>query len=228
MPRATCPARCVALLVAFVAATVVASCSKETSRHEAMEDSLERAAPQPPSAPQAEGVAPPVQSSEQGATLDTAVTDAGIAAVVIAANTVDVRNGELAQTTSANDAVKTFAAQMITDHTSVNAKIGELTKRFGLTPKDNATSRRITADGSAARAKLAAAKPGAEFDQAYIATEIEQHQQVLDLVDNVLIPRATNADLVALLHAVRPTLAQHLDHARTVQRALERPTAPSP
>jgi len=223
MPRATRPARRVALLVAFVVATVVASCSKETSRHAAMGDSLEHAAPQP-SASQAERVAPPEQSSEQGAAPDTAVTDAGIAAILVAANTVDVRNGELAQTTSANDAVKTFAAQVITDHTSVNAKIGELTTRFGLTPKDNATSRRITADGSAARAKLEAAK-GAAFDQAYIATEIEQHQQVLDLVDNVLIPRASNADLVALLHAVRPTLAQHLDHARSVQRALERPSA---
>jgi putative membrane protein len=141
---------------------------------------------------------------------------------VIAANTVDVKNGELAQKTSASDAVKTLATQMITDHTSVNAKVNQLASRFGLAPKDNDASRRITSDGNAARAQLEG-KTGAEFDRDWVANEIAYHEAVLDLVDTVLIPRATNADLVALLRAVRPTLAQHVDHARTVQRALDRP-----
>jgi putative membrane protein len=220
MPTATRRSRTLAIVAAFFAATVVASCSKETSQHEAMEDSLEHAARQPAPAPAPAPGGPTAE--EPQAAPDTAITDAGIAAIVVAANTVDVKNGELAQKNSASDAVKTLASQMITDHTSVNAKVNQLASRFGLAPKDNDASRRITSDGNAARAQLEG-KTGAEFDRDWVANEIAYHEAVLGLLDTVLIPRATNADLVALLRAVRPTLAQHVDHARTVQRALDRP-----
>src|SRR5262245_59305754 len=49
-----------------------------------------------------------------------AMTDANIAAIVVAANTIDVENGELAKTKTKNAGVKAFAEQMITDHKSVN------------------------------------------------------------------------------------------------------------
>src|SRR5262249_15569725 len=51
-----------------------------------------------------------------------ALTDANIAAIVLAANTIDIKNGELATARSKSRSVKQFASQMVTDHTSVNGK----------------------------------------------------------------------------------------------------------
>ena len=49
-----------------------------------------------------------------------AVTDAQIAAIVVAANAVDIKTGELAQSKTKNPKVKEFADTMVRDHTAVN------------------------------------------------------------------------------------------------------------
>jgi putative membrane protein len=68
-------------------------------------------------------------------------------------------------------------------------------------------------------AKLKTLK-GAAFDKAYAEHEVAYHQQVLDAIDKTLIPSAKNEELKALLVKVRPTIAEHLDHARELQSKL--------
>ena len=43
---------------------------------------------------------------------------------------------------------------------------------------------------------------------------------MLDAVDKVLIPGASNAELKALLVKVRPAFVAHLEHAKKVQASL--------
>jgi putative membrane protein len=43
---------------------------------------------------------------------------------------------------------------------------------------------------------------------------------VIDAVDKVLIPGATNAELKALLVKTRPAFVAHLEHAKKVQAGL--------
>src|SRR5690242_3367129 len=69
------------------------------------------------------------------------LTDANIAAIVLAANTIDIENGELALKQASDDTVKSFAHMMITDHTSVNDKAKALAGKLKLAPKPNAASR---------------------------------------------------------------------------------------
>ena len=47
-------------------------------------------------------------------------------------------------------------------------------------------------------------------------------QQVLEALDKTLIPSAQNAELKALLVAVRPAFVAHLDHARHIQASLKK------
>jgi len=49
-----------------------------------------------------------------------AVTDPQIAAIVVAANAVDIKAGELAQSKTTNPKIKQFADTMVRDHTAVN------------------------------------------------------------------------------------------------------------
>jgi putative membrane protein len=145
--------------------------------------------------------------------------DAQIASIVVTANQVDIDAGKLAASKTAKADVKAFANQMVTDHTGVNKQATELVTRLKVTPEDNATSQSLKAGGDANISTLKGLS-GAAFDKAYIDHEVAYHQQVLDAVDKVLIPSASNADLKALLVKVRPAFVAHLEHAKQVQASL--------
>jgi putative membrane protein len=148
------------------------------------------------------------------------LTDAEIAAVVVAANSIDVSYGEIARERASDERVKQFAETMITDHTAVNESAVELVARLGVTPEENDVSRSLQASAEDTRAQLRS-KTGKEFDIAYIRNEVEYHRAVLDALDSLLIPDATNAELRETLVSVRPAFLAHLRHAESLQQALE-------
>jgi putative membrane protein len=145
--------------------------------------------------------------------------DAQIAAIVVTANQVDIDAGTLAAARTRNAEVKAFAQRMVTDHTGVNQSAVELVTRLKVTPEDNPTSQSLKAGGEKNVATLKALH-GAAFNRAYVDHEVAYHQQVLDAVDQVLIPNAQNADLKALLVKVRPAFVAHLEHAKQIQATL--------
>ncbi len=146
-------------------------------------------------------------------------SDPQIAAIVVAANQVDIDAGKLAESKAHSQQVKDFAARMVTDHTGVNKSATELVQKLHVTPESNPTSEALQQQGEqnlAALRKLS----GSAFDKAYIDHEVSYHQSVLDAVDNTLIPSAQNAELKALLVKVRPAFVDHLQHARQIQSSL--------
>jgi putative membrane protein len=145
--------------------------------------------------------------------------DAQIAAIVVTANQVDIDAGRLAVQHTRNAEVKAFAQRMVTDHTGVNQSAVELVTRLKVTPEDNPTSLSLKAGGDANLAALKALH-GAAFNRAYVDHEVAYHQQVLDAVDQVLIPSAQSAELKALLVQVRPAFVAHLDHAKQIRASL--------
>lgn len=149
------------------------------------------------------------------------LSDANIAAIVVVANTIDIEYAKIAQQRTRNPEVRKFAETMVRDHDAVNKQATELATKLKLTPVENEVSRKLAADAGKTRAELRA-KSDAEFDRAYIANEVAYHQAVLDAIDQALIPSARNAELKALLQAVRPAVAGHLQHAKQLQAALER------
>jgi putative membrane protein len=148
-----------------------------------------------------------------------AVTDPQIAAIVVAANTVDIEAGKLAQSKTKNRKVKEFADDMVRDHTAVNKAAVDLVTRLGVTPEESDTSRGLTSSGEQTRTRLGGLS-GKTFDREYVDNEVAYHKLVLDAIDNTLIPSAQNAELKATLVKVRPTIAAHLHHAEQLQASL--------
>lgn len=147
------------------------------------------------------------------------LTDADIAAIVLAANTIDVENGTLAIGRSKTRSVREFARQMVTDHTSVNDKARALAARLKLVPHENPASRELVASTDATR-KAMRKLSGAAFDRSYVGNEVAYHQAVIDLLDGTLVPAVANQELKDLLVAVRPAFVAHLEHARMIQASL--------
>jgi putative membrane protein len=148
-------------------------------------------------------------------------SDAQIAAIVVAANQVDIDAGKLAESKSAIKEVKDFAQRMVTDHTGVNKSATELVTKLKVKPEENPTSTSLKKGGEDTRKRLQGLK-GAEFDKAYIDNEVTYHQTVLDAVDKTLIPNAKNEELKALLVKVRPAFVAHLEHAKQIQSSLKK------
>jgi putative membrane protein len=145
--------------------------------------------------------------------------DAQIAAIVVAANQVDIDAGNLALSKSNDKTVKAFAQDMVRDHTAVNKSATELVTKLHVNPKSNDMSKQLEKGGADNIAHLKTLD-GAAFDKAYIDHEVAYHQAVIDAVDKTLIPNAQNAELKATLVKVRPTFVEHLEHAKKLSATL--------
>ena len=145
--------------------------------------------------------------------------DAQIAAIVVAANAVDIDAGKQAESKTKNKDVRAFAERMVADHSGVNQQATALVQKLHVTPEPNATSASLKKGGDENLAHLKTLK-GAAFDKAYVDHEVAYHQAVLDAVDQTLIPSAQNAELKALLVKVRPAFVAHLGHAKHLQSML--------
>jgi putative membrane protein len=148
------------------------------------------------------------------------LNDANIAAIVVAANDIDIKAGKLAVKTSKNGAVKGLGEMMVRDHEGVNQQAKALAKKLHVTPQDNDVSRKLKSDADQTYTNLQK-KKGAEFDRAYVENEIAYHQAVIAAVDSLLLPSAQNAELKSLVQQVRPALQAHLEHAKHVQSQLK-------
>jgi putative membrane protein len=147
-------------------------------------------------------------------------SDAQIAGIVVAANTVDIDAGKMAKSKSKNKEVKKFAQLMITDHGGVNKQAGALVKKLKVTPEESDTSKGLKASGAETMAKLKGLN-GTAFDKAYVDNEVTYHQTVIDALDKTLVPSAQNAELKALLVKVRPAFVAHLEHAKGMQSSMK-------
>ena len=183
------------------------SCKK---KEEAAPAATPPAAPAPNPAP-----AEPATPAPAAATL----TDPQIAAIVVAANQVDIDAGQLAIKKSKNAEVKKFAERMITDHSAVNKAAVELVTKLKVTPEDSDASRGLATGGNETRARLEKLD-GAEFDKAYVDNEVAYHEAVITVLNTQLIPSASNQELKDALVGAKPAFDAHLQHAKQIQAAL--------
>lgn len=146
--------------------------------------------------------------------------DAQIAHIAYTAGLADIANAQQALKKTKNKEVRAFAQDMARDHKAVNDKALALVKKLKVTPQDNDTSKSIAKGQADARAKLSKLK-GAAFDKAYIANEVAYHKTVNGVLETVLIPSASNAELKSLLETGLKIFQGHLEHAEHVASELK-------
>ena len=145
------------------------------------------------------------------------LSDPEIASVAVVANQIDIDASKIAKEKSKNPEVLKFAQLMSDDHSAVLAQAVALAKKLGVTPKDNAVSRKLLSDAEKAK-KLLRSKSSKAFDKAYIDNEIAYHKAVIAALTGLLIPQSQNTELKKLLQDVTPAFKAHLAHAEMVQK----------
>lgn len=154
---------------------------------------------------------------------DGGLTDANIAAIVVAANNADILYAEQALAKSHDADVRSFATMVRSDHQGVNAAATALVTRLGVTPVDNTLSFDLRDDAETKRLRFRDLE-GFAYDSAYASNEVTYHVTLLGTIDSVLLPAVRHAELKALLVQVRPAVEAHLGHARQLaaQKAVRR------
>ncbi|SFW21136.1 DUF4142 domain-containing protein [Nitrosovibrio sp. Nv17] len=154
---------------------------------------------------------------------DTAsLDDARIANVVVTVNDFAIAAGRLAQSLSERESVQDYARRMAEEHARVRDSMMEWAGRLNLAPRASAISREFKMDGKADLARLRTLS-GKAFDKAYIERNIVLYQNVLDAIDNQLMPSAGSEELKVLLYGLFSPFSLHLEDAQRIQEALDEP-----
>lgn len=147
-------------------------------------------------------------------------TDPQIAHVAYTAGQIDIEAAKLALEKSKNNAVRSFAEDMVRDHTAVNEKALALVKKLKVTPQDNDTSKSLMKQAAEKKAQLTKLN-GAQFDKAYVENEVAYHKTVNGALQTVLIPSASNAELKDLLQTGLKVFQGHQQHAEHLAKEIK-------
>ena len=147
-------------------------------------------------------------------------TDPQIAHIAYSAGNIDIAAGKQALARSRNKAVRSFAAEMVRDHSAVNVKALALVKKLHVTPETNPTSAALSKQASATLRRLSHLH-GRSFDRAYVANEVAYHKTVNGALADTLIPSASNGELKSLLETGLTLFREHQAHAEHLAASLK-------
>lgn len=137
---------------------------------------------------------------------------------VINTNEINVNNVALQR--SSNPQVKDFAKMMVNAHTQNLQAFQALAQRLDITPVSTSKSDSLQTRGEK-EVKALNSVASDKFDTTYVNAMVKAHQAALKLIDNKLLPNATNPQVKTLLTSTRATVDQHLQMAQKLQSQLK-------
>lgn len=149
------------------------------------------------------------------------LSEGQVAMITDLANSSEIEQAKLAQGKAKSASVKKFAATMIKHHGEAKAQQTKLYQSLKLTPTQSASASQLKNDADKTLGSLRAAD-GAAFDKAYIESQIEAHQKVLDTIDGQLLPASSDQALTDELTKMRATVSTHLQDARDILSELQK------
>lgn len=139
------------------------------------------------------------------------LTDAQVAAVLITVHQGEVDAAVIATRRSSDQLVLGFAARMQSEHRGAWDRLTALATTQGFALEGSQTSQHITEHNARLAQELNDAAQD-RFDETYLRSQVAGHQRVLDLIDDTLLVRVTNADLRAEIDAQRAAVVLHKEH----------------
>jgi len=149
------------------------------------------------------------------------ISDPQSVRILTTVNGGEIEQAQLAKDKAQDSRVKKFAQKMIDEHKKANDKIIKLYKSEDLMPANSSVANDLADKGSQTLTTLNATTVP-DFDKTYIDAQVQQHQEVLELINTRLIPGATDAKLKDALLDASKMVAHHLEKAREIQAQLQR------
>jgi putative membrane protein len=148
------------------------------------------------------------------------LNDSQIAAILQTIDADQLQESQLAESKARSPEVKRFARDMVNAHRQMQGRENALFQRLQITPSPNPVSQQLRSDAQTRLSNLQSMR-GNDFDQAYLADEVREHNNHLELLDRA-IPNVKNPDLKSDLQNVRAKIAAHLADAERIQATLQK------
>lgn len=157
------------------------------------------------------------QGQQQGVTGN--LSTGQIARALELINRGEVQEGQLAQQRATSSAARGFGDRMVRDHSQALDDLQQAMKRDHIDAQESAISRQMT-QGEQQRMQRLRDAQGSDFDRAYIDAQVSEHEKGVALIDANL-SNIDNRDFRGVVQEQRDMIAEHLDHARSVQRDMQ-------
>jgi putative membrane protein len=148
------------------------------------------------------------------------LSDGQIVAVLAAVNATEVSLGTLAMSRGVAPGVRNFGESMVTVHNTAQERQTRLAMSLDLKSEVSPLSTQLGEDAKSLMSELEAAG-AADFDAAYLRSQVDGHMKVLMLISERLIPSVMANSLRDELMLVRMEVATHLEGARNASTSLE-------
>lgn len=146
-----------------------------------------------------------------------AMADAEIAAVLDAANRAEIEHAQLARDRAETNEVRGYATAMLTGHRAAVEQQDLILQERGISTRESPLSQQIERQAREVRQQLGDLE-GEDFDRAYMQTQLQQHQQLLTMLEEQLIPAAQDPQYRMYLEQRRSNLMEHLRNAERIQQ----------
>src|SRR6185369_16743490 len=117
--------------------------------------------------------------------------------------------------------VRTFARQMLADHSKVTRGVYDVLRQLDIGAEDCDASRQMRDESSHQREPMYFAS-SAPFDSTYVEAEARVQREFLAAIDDIMIPRVHSAEMRALLVNLRPAVEARLANAEQLRRVVNK------
>lgn len=156
-----------------------------------------------------------------------ALHDGQVLALTQAANEAEIRQANLALERSEHDGVRGFAEMMLRHHGEARDKQSAVARSRGIELADSLVLAQLKTSADSTFAHVDRADP-LDFDRFYIRAQVDQHELLLETIDDQLVAGARDPEVESVLTGLRPVAAQHLSEARRLYDVLTTGPRPSP
>jgi putative membrane protein len=190
------------VLLPAVVLTVLTSCSPADNNRRARETGV------------AEG-APPGDSSPA----DSTIRPDAILSQLYVANTAEVQLSRLVARKASAPAVRQLARRLAADHAKNREEARALAQKLNLSLIPAAGGDISVADSASVPPELQN-KTGRDFDEAFVAHEIKEHEDNIEKIRSQLLPAAQNPELRAYLQKTLTAMQEHLANLKQTQQQI--------
>jgi putative membrane protein len=124
---------------------------------------------------------------------------------------MEVELGKIAQQNGESQDVKEYGAMMVKDHSAANAELMDIAKSKNII---------LPNDSSEQHANELKIKKGAEFDKAYVAMMVLDHEKDVAAFENA--SKSADASVSAFATKTLPVLKKHLETIKVIQAKMQK------
>lgn len=142
------------------------------------------------------------------------LTDGQIADVMRTANFGEIAQADAARPRLTSVLARDYADDMREEHTASNLELDQLVTQLALDFEESDVSQELQ-DGSDRIVALLQGASLQDIDQLYLQSQIDGHDNLLEVIEDELLPEVLDAELQTFLEDTRDAVESHRDEADT-------------